>query len=116
MPLDKAGILKAGRKIHKIQIQEWEEWVFLRAMSCAEHERFIGMCAESGKDAAKLTECKLYLVANALCDEQGNRLFADGEWKDLRDAHAAGIEHVFEEAQRINGLTEEARAALRKNS
>lgn len=56
------------------------------------------------------------VVAKSLCDESGNRLFADGEVDKLGEIPASVLKALFDKAAALNSLTAATIEAEAKNS
>ena len=54
-----------------------------------------------------LKNVRAKLVARSVVDESGARVFDDADVLKLSDKSAAGLQRVFEVAQRLSGLSDE---------
>jgi hypothetical protein len=75
------------------------------------------MIQGEGKNAkVKLDNLRAKLVARAIVDETGKRIFADADIPALAGKSAAALNRVYEVAQRLSGITQEDVDELTKNS
>ena len=100
----------------EIDISEWGGKVGIRHLTAAE---VMTLRDESNVPVEKREDtldgtCRY--VAKLLCDERGNRLFADTEAKLLASRGLDILLRIAEEGSRLNFRTKESREELRKNS
>lgn len=112
MALDRKSILAADdvRK-EKVSVPEWGGDVYLRVLSGTDRDRF----EESYADQ-KMKAFRLRFLLLALCDEKGERLFADDEADVLGRKSSVVINRLFEAGWKINAFTQEAVDALGEGS
>jgi hypothetical protein len=112
MALDRKSILAADdvRK-EKVAVPEWGGDVYLRVLSGTDRDRF----EESYADQ-KMKAFRIRFLLMALCDERGERLFADDEGDILGKKSSVVINRLFEAGWRINALSQEAVDALGEGS
>ena len=112
MALDRKSILAADdvRK-EKVPVPEWGGDVYLRVLSGTDRDRF----EESYADQ-KMKAFRIRFLLMALCDERGERLFADDEGDILGKKSSVVINRLFEAGWRINALSQEAVDALGEGS
>ena len=112
MALDRKSILAADdvRK-EKVAVPEWGGDVYLRVLSGTDRDRF----EESYADQ-KMKAFRIRFLLMALCDERGERLFADDEGDILGKKSSVVINRLFEAGWRINALSQEAVDALGEDS
>jgi len=82
--------------------------LFVREMTAGEQDRFQ---LAAGKDNV----IRARLVAICACDELGKRLFSDSDVVALSKQPASLIDGIFDAAQRLNKLTEDAAQEMEKN-
>ena len=118
--LDKVGILTQQDMVTEdIQIPEWgDAWVRVRTLSASERDHFeagsrvgVGKKAKFNQEHFRARLCLLCLI-----DEEGNRLFDEGDTFPLGAKSAAAIDRIFTVAQRLNKFTDEDVDELTKNS
>jgi len=111
MALNKAKILAADDvKLQEVEVREWGGTVFLKVLSGTEREYF-----EESYSDQKLKAFRLRFLVLALCDEKGDRLFADGEIDELGKKSAVVINRLFEAGWKLNAFREEDVEALGKD-
>lgn len=110
-------------KVHDIAtstvaVLEWGGEVLVRGLSGAERDAFENaMIQGRGKNRRmNLANLRARLVAIAVVDEQGNRLFTDADIAALGEKSAAALERVFDVARNLSGLSEKDVDELSKNS
>lgn len=100
-----------------------EDYVFVRQMTG--HEKNIWEMSQlkqsgAGKNTqynVTLDEYKAKLAVCCVCDEKGELLFEQEDYKKLsNNISAAKLEKIVDVAQRLNTITEEDREVLTKNS
>lgn len=103
----KAKILAAkDRVIEKVEVPEWEATVNIAAITGNERDEFEAWCVRGQEskapDRARGTRAKL--VAMALVDDDGSRVFGDDEIDLLGAKSAQVIDRLFDVALRVSGL------------
>lgn len=121
MTLTKQSILQAkDMRIERIHVPEWGGEVCLKSITAAERGQIEAAAARfresRGKDETFARTFTLKIVSMALCDENGNRLFDDGDFAELAKKNAAVIAKLAETAQRLSGFGKEDLEELEKNS
>ena len=99
--------------LEKIEVPEWGTTVYLRGMTSAERDAWEMSIYES--KGIKMDNIRARLVSLALCDENGDRLFSDGEAEKLGKKNAKVITKLFEIAQRLSGIGQKDVEELSKN-
>jgi hypothetical protein len=112
MALDRKSILAADdvRK-EKVAVPEWGGDVYLRVLSGTDRDHF----EESYADQ-KMKAFRIRFLLLALCDERGERLFADDEGDILGKKSSVVINRLFEAGWKLNALSQEAVDALGEDS
>ena len=121
MTLTKQSILQAkDMRIERVHVPEWGGEVCLKSITAAERGQIEAAAARfresRGKDETFARTFTLKIVSMALCDENGNRLFDDGDFAELAKKNAAVIAKLAETAQRLSGFGKEDLEELEKNS
>ena len=93
----------------KLEVPEWNGFVFVRTLSGAERDEFEQLASSRKKgDYTDLSGLKAKIVALSTVDESGKRLFAGhDDHVKLNQKSAAGIDRIFKVAQRLSHLTDE---------
>jgi hypothetical protein len=112
MALDRKSILAADdvRK-EKTAVPEWGGDVFLRVLTGTDRDRF-----EESYSEQKMKAFRIRFLLLALCDEAGQRLFADDEGDVLGKKSSVVINRLFEAGWKLNAFTQEAVDALGEDS
>ncbi len=115
--LTKENILSigAGRRTRKIRVKPWGGEVTIRAVSAGEMDHIEALGAAFEKDPMLVaSHLRARVCGYFLANEDGSRMFGDGEIEKLNELSAAGLTIVYEEGMRFNkrALNEE----LEKNS
>lgn len=109
--LTKAQILSADDlKYEVVAVPEWGGEVRVKALTGKERDEYeAGMTVRKGADIKdlNLVNVRARLVALAMVDEQGKRLFSDAEVFDLGRKSAAALSRVFDVARKLSGISEE---------
>jgi len=114
--------------VEKIEIPEWDGYVYLRKW--AGKERFMVLREikqvgniedimdkdDEGIDYEKLQSVMAMVVCRSLSDSQGIRLYKDEETSELDNKDPDVIQLLFTESMRVNGLGEKAVEEAAKNS
>lgn len=108
MAVDKATILAAINaandiKIEKMSVPEWKTDVYMKVLSGAERDQF-----EAGYSEARMDNFRVRFLVLTLCDQNGDRLFADDQMQLLGKRSAIVIGRLFEAAWKLNMLSPEA--------
>lgn len=117
--LTKNDILQAQDiKTETVDVPEWGGQVIVRALDGAERDMLeASMIEGKGKNTrVNLQNLRAKLVARSLVDENGKRLFEDGDIQALAHKSASALNRVYEVAQQLSGITQEDVEELTKNS
>ncbi len=89
-----------------VEVPEWGGTVHVRTLTGTERDTFETSLFEGqGTDQRqRLANLRAGLVALCVVDEDGNRIFSDGDAEALGFKSAAALDRVFAVAQRLNGL------------
>lgn len=101
-----------------VAVPEWGGVCRVRALTGAERDSFEQSIVEQRGKSTKmnLRNIRAKLVALSVVDEEGKRVFSDGDAETLGKKSAAALERVFEVAQRLSGLRPEDVEELQGNS
>ena len=118
--LDKAAILaQDDLKTEDVQIPEWGgAWVRVRTLNASERDHFEASTVQrNGKRVTtNLENIRARLCLLCMVDEEGNRLFDEGDTFPLGGKSASALDRIFTVAQKLNGLRDEDVDELAKNS
>lgn len=105
MALTKAKILAANDiKLKELDMtSEWGGTIYIRTITGTERDQFEDSYAEQ-----KMKGFRVRFLVLTLCDESGERLFADNETDLLGKKSSASINKAFEAAWSHNAFTPEA--------
>lgn len=105
---DKAAILglKSRLIIEAVTVDGLEHPISVRGLTGRERDSFENACfTQRGKNRVMTTEnIRAKLLVRAICDEKGERLFADSEEGELGAIPAQVLDTLFGVAQRLAGL------------
>jgi hypothetical protein len=112
--LSKAAILAAqDKKMIDVEVPEWNGSVKIRVMTGTERDRFESEFV-SGNKSVDMVRAKL--VAKCLCDDEGNRLFAEADIPQLGEKSAAVLDKLFTICMKHNRFTKDDVEELAGNS
>jgi hypothetical protein len=113
MALSKAKILAAKdvRLSDPLKVPEWGGEVYVKTLSGLERDAFEESYAEQ-----KMKSFRVRFLILTLCDDSGERLFADADTELLGKKSSVVINRLFEKAWSHNALTSEAVESLGKDS
>lgn len=117
--LSRADILGADdRPTKRIHIPEWGGDVIIRTITARERDQFEqSLFVQKGNDIIRNADnMRSKLCSLVLVDEDGKNLFSFDEAAKLGQKSAAIIARLFDEAQKLNGITKEDREEMIKNS
>lgn len=113
MALTKAKILAAEDiKLKELDMtKEWGGVVYVRTITGTERDYF-----EESYSEQKMKGFRVRFLVLALCDDKGERLFADGDAEALGKKSSASLNKAFEAAWAHNAFTPEAVESLGEGS
>lgn len=98
------------RPTETVSVPEWGGTVVVRALTGAERDAYeTGVVSPraDGRQSVNLRNLRARLVALSCVDEDGNRLFGDGDVEALGNLSAHALDRVFHVARRLAGLGED---------
>lgn len=101
---------KSDMKIEEVEVPEWGVRLRIRTLSGTERDMFENRIS---KDRIGIRGLFAALV---ICDEKGERIFADTDQYALGKKSAAALDRILDVGLRLNGMKEEAVKDLEKNS
>lgn len=115
--LSKAEILSANDlPSEDVDVPEWGGVVRIRTMSGTERDAMEqSLLGPDGKPTRNTRGLRARVVALTAIDEEGNRLFTEGEAEQLGTKSAAALSRLFDAAAKLNGLTSSDVEQLAKN-
>lgn len=111
MALTKEAILAANDlQTRVVDVPEWGGEVILKTLSGMERNAFENSLYRINGERAtpNMANMSAKLLARVIVDEQGNRIFTDGDIMALGGKSAAVLSRLFEIASEMNGLGEDA--------
>jgi hypothetical protein len=96
--------------IEPVHVPEWGGTVYVKGLSRAERDAFETSVIETRgtTQIMHLENARAKLCAMSICDEEGNRLFTEADVKELTKKSAVALNRVFQIAQRLSGLGNQA--------
>jgi hypothetical protein len=106
--LTRAAILEADDlQIERVPVPEWGGEVLIRGLTGRERDQFeVSIQMPGSKARPKVDNIRARLVALAVVDEEGKRVFSDRDVQALGRKSAAVLDRLFDVARRLSGLTE----------
>ncbi len=98
----------------EVEVPEWGGTVFVKTMTGAERDAYESSLISGRK--LNLQDVTAKLCVCCIVDEQGNRLFNEGDIAALSNKSARALSRVYAKAQELNGLRPEDIGELVKNS
>ena len=108
--LDRSQILKTREVPTEIvPVPEWGGDVLVRGMTGRQRDDFEATLVEKrGKKMIPNTaNARARLVVWCVVDENGHRLFGDGDAEELGEQSAVALDRVYEVAAKLSGMTDE---------
>ncbi len=96
---DVRGLAKKSHPPIEVEVPEWGGSVMVRKLSVADLDRYYAAVKDVNTERSRAT-----VLAQALCDASGNRLFGDNDAGNLVDLDAAGAERVVDAFFAANGI------------
>lgn len=111
MSLTKEEILGVPLKMQEVNTPEWGGSVYIRELPGTELAALMDRPDEESDIAYTYR-----IATSCICDEDGQRLFEDGEHKALMAKGIAPLQRCIEAALDLNGMTDDSQEALAGNS
>ncbi|MGH3598936.1 MAG: hypothetical protein ACRDQH_01445 [Pseudonocardiaceae bacterium] len=89
-----------------VEVPEWGGTVRVRGLSAGERDRHEMRMALAQRDGV-LTDVRASVVASAIIDENGKRVFSDAEIMVLSKKSADALDRLFDVVSKLSGMTEE---------
>ena len=102
----------------EISISEWKNGVIrMKSLSGKDRDEFETAVQQHSKgNSIDLRGLKVLLLSLTIVDEKNELMFTKEDLEALNSKSAKILNHLFEVAQEMNGIGEEAVEELRKNS
>jgi len=88
-----------------VHVPEWGGDVYVSTLNGTQRDAF-EQSITGKKNKMNLDNVRARFAVLTLVDEQGNRLFEDGDAKALGEKSASALDRVFGVAQRLNGFSD----------
>lgn len=104
-------------KIEEIHVPEWNTYVRVKALSGKERDAFEASIVQvQGRQTSlNMSNIRAKLVALAVVDEDGNRVFSDDDVDALGELNASALDRIFTVALRLSGLSQQDLAEMTQN-
>lgn len=104
--------------VESVFVKEWKADIYLRGLTAAERDQFEStLFSGEGKDRKQnFSNMRARLLVLTICDEKGNRLFADTDADSLGKKSASALNKLFIKAQELSGIGQEDVREAIKNS
>lgn len=103
--------------VEEVEVPEWNGKVHIRAMDGRGRDEFeMAVTSQSSGNKVDIKGLKASLLSLCLVDEEGKLLFTRKQVEALNSKNGKVLGRLFEVAQKINGIGEEAVKELLKNS
>lgn len=100
-----------------VEVPEWGGAVRVRTLSGRERDQFEASVVEQHGKRQRIDtrDLRAKLVALAVVDERGQRMFTEADVVTLSGKSAAALQRVFDVARRLSGLSDQDVEELEKN-
>lgn len=104
-------------KVEEIHVPEWDMYVRVKALSGKERDAFEASIVQvQGRQTSlNMANIRAKLVALAVVDEDGNRVFSDDDVDALGELNASALDRIFTVALRLSGLSQQDLAEMTQN-
>lgn len=101
-----------------VEVPEWGGAVLVKGLSGAERDALEAAIVEvrGRKQRLHLENTMARLVSISVIDENGKRLFTNGDIEALGKKSSSALQRVCQVAQRLSGLTQDDLEEMSKNS
>jgi len=101
-----------------VEVPEWGGAVLVKGLSGAERDALEAAIVEvrGRKQRLHLENTMARLVSMSVVDENGKRLFTNGDIEALGKKSSSALQRVCQVAQRLSGLTQDDLEEMSKNS
>jgi hypothetical protein len=104
-------------KIEKVDVPEWDGYVYVRTLSGVERDAFEAMVVErrGNNYQVNMRNMRAKLACLVIVDESGERIFSDADAEILGKKSASALQRIFNVASRLSGISNEDVEELAKN-
>jgi len=88
-----------------LEVPEWEGAVYIRALSAGDRDTLDQHMIEQGDSESAHVTLRCKMVAMALVDHDGNRLYSDDEVAELSAKSNSAINHICKHVMEQNNLS-----------
>jgi hypothetical protein len=116
--LSRESILRAKDiKTEKVDTSEWfgdGSCVYVKGMTGTERDAFEAsiLTMKGKKQEVNFSNMRAKLAVRTVCDENGERLFTDGDAEELGQHSAAFLQKIFVVSQKLSGIGDEEVAEM----
>ena len=106
-------------KTATVEVPEWGGTVTIRTMTGADRDSFeqtLVVTDDKGGRKTDLSNMRAKLVAMTVIDDDGNRVFSEGDIGRLGKKSATALARIFDAAQVLNGMADSSEGDATKNS
>jgi len=114
--LDRGSFDALTCRVEKVNVPEIGDSCYLRVMTARERDAYDMSQGDPLTRKVNLEHITARLLVRCLCDEEGERLYADDELDQIGNMPSTVTEPLFNECRRINGMTAAAVEDAVKNS
>lgn len=105
--LDRDAILKAKDiQIEKLEISEWGGSVFIKSLSGKERDK-IEQSTMQGGSASNFSDFRAKFAAAVVCDQDGKRIFSDGDYRLLTDKSAYALQQILDAGMSLSHMSDD---------
>ena len=113
----RSRILKADDlPTEKVDIPEWGVTLFVRSMSGRDRDLFESQMLDLSGQGKRMDNFRARLAVFCTVDEDGKRVFKDGDIATLGQKSGRALDRIFDKASKLNKMTEEDIAEEKKPS
>ena len=102
-------------KTEELDVPEWNRKVWIRTLSGSERDAVENLIYQGNKKGG-LKNVRAEFAVRCLCDQDGKRIFTDGDAAQLGTKNGGALDRIFEAARRLNKLDQKDVEDLEKNS
>jgi hypothetical protein len=95
-------LAKRSVRIVPVEVPEWNDTVFLRALTVGDRDRIDQFVHESKQ---RLSGFRSLVLSLCLCDQHGNRVFTDAQRAEIDSIDAGIAERLFNAAMPLAGIS-----------
>lgn len=109
--LNKTDLLSAQKlRVEKVNVRELGGDIYIRVMTGQELDKYYEetISLVDGQVVATQENKMAKLLVKCICDESGNRLFADNEIAQLGNVSSTVLVPLYEAAMRLNNMSGDA--------